>query len=142
MVFKDLLLNFVLDRKLFKLSFQGYLMTEDETEKKKSGWKKLKISEIEEVVVKLANEGNSPAKIGLILRDQHGVPKVKLSGKKITQILKEKGIEFDTDKNVVEKRIVVLKEHLKDNKHDYSASRALTKKLWVVNKAERRSKAN
>ena len=47
--------------------------------------------EVEELVVSLYKQGESQAKIGLMLRDQHGVPSIKLvTGKKINDILKEK----------------------------------------------------
>jgi len=46
--------------------------------------------EVEALVVKYAKEGYSPSTIGLMLRDQHGVPLVKqVTGKSIKQILKE-----------------------------------------------------
>lgn len=45
------------------------------------------------MVVRLAKEGNPPSKIGIILRDQYGVPLVKpIVGKGIVKILKENGL--------------------------------------------------
>ena len=56
-------------------------------------WVPLQPSEIEERVLQMANEGMRPAMIGLRLRDQYGIPDVKLAcGKTITQILKAKGV--------------------------------------------------
>lgn len=115
-------------------------MTEGEEKKEKKtkaeaskpGWIKMKADELEKIVVDLAKEGKSPAEIGLILRDKHGVPKAKLLGKKISAILEEKGVAYSSDKQMVEKNVEKLKGHLKKNKHDYSASRALTKKLWAI----------
>jgi small subunit ribosomal protein S15 len=53
-------------------------------------WVKLTPEEIESLVVKYAKEGYPPSIIGIILRDQHGVPLVKqVTGKTIKQILKE-----------------------------------------------------
>ena len=75
-----------------------------ETEKKPS-WIKMKPKEVEELVVKLAREGNSPAKIGLILRDKHGIPKVKLLGRKVEKILKSTNVKYITEKVEIEKKI-------------------------------------
>ncbi len=101
-------------------------------EASKPSWIKMKSEELEKIVVDLANEGKSPAEIGLILRDKHGVPKARLLGKKISAILEEKGINYRSDKQMVEKNVEKLKSHIGKNKHDYGASRALTKKLWAI----------
>ncbi len=56
-------------------------------------WCKYTPEEVEALVVKLAKEGNPPSMIGLILRDQYGIPLVKtIVGKTITQILKENNL--------------------------------------------------
>jgi len=93
---------------------------------------KIKPAEIEKKIVELAKEGAQPDKIGLILRDQHGVPKVKLIDKKINQILKEAGIQVKPEKEIVEEKVATLKAHIEKNKHDYPAQRSLTKKLWTI----------
>jgi len=103
----------------------------------KSNWIKMKPLELEKIVVELANQGESPAKIGLVLRDKHGIPKAKLFGKRISQILKEKGVKYPDEKSIFEARVNKLNAHIKKNKHDYPASRALTKNLWVLNKLEK-----
>jgi small subunit ribosomal protein S15 len=106
-----------------------------ETEEKKTekpGWVKMKPAEVEKIVVELAKEGKTPAQIGLILRDKHGVPKAKLLGKRIKDILTENKVEYKSDQNIIEGHIEPLKAHILKNKHDYTASRALTKKLWAV----------
>lgn len=109
-------------------------MSEHEVvEEKKSGkpsWVKMKPAELEKIVVDLAKEGNSPAKIGLILRDKYGVPKAKLIGKKISQILKENGVPIKGDEEIMNGKIAGLKSHTQKNKHDYSSTRALTRRLW------------
>ena len=96
----------------------------------KPSWVKMKPAELEGLVVDLAKKGNSPAKIGLILRDQHGIPKSKLLGKKISKILDEHGIQYEKDRDVVDKKVSGLKGHIEKNKHDHSATRALTRRLW------------
>ena len=106
-----------------------------ETEEKKTekpSWVKMKPAELEKIVVELAKEGKSPAQIGLVLRDKHGVPKAKLFGKKIKKILEENKVGYKSDQNIIEDHIEPLKVHISKNKHDHPASRALTKKLWAV----------
>ena len=47
--------------------------------------------EVEALIMKLAKEGHPPSKIGIILRDQHGIPlATPITGKSITQTLKER----------------------------------------------------
>ena len=67
-----------------------------------------KAEDIENVVIALGKKGISPAKIGLELRDKHNVAKMKHLGKKITQVLKENKIEFETDLDFVNKRITKI----------------------------------
>ena len=103
----------------------------------KPDWVKIKPKELEKLVVDLAKRGDSPRKIGLILRDEHGIPKAKLLGKKITQILKENKIKIPSKKEMVNKEIESLRGHIAKNKHDYPAQRSLTKKLWALFHAEK-----
>lgn len=106
----------------------------------KPTWVKMKQSDVEALVLELAKKGNSPAKIGLLLRDLHGVPKTKTLGVKIIKLLKKKGIEYEDEKKIVDKRIAKLKSHLENNKHDHTANRALTKQLWVMHGVDKRPK--
>ena len=109
-----------------------------ETKKEKPSWIKLKPKEIEEKIIELAKEGSPPEKIGLILRDKHAVPKTRqIIEKKISEVLKEAGIEYRNEKVQLSKKIQVLKSHLEKNKHDNSAHRSLTKKLWTLNKLQK-----
>jgi small subunit ribosomal protein S15 len=114
----------------------------DEAKEKSSkasvpSWVKMKPAELEKIVVELGKKGEPPAKIGLILRDTHGVPKSKLFSKKITQILDENKVSYIKDKDVIVAKTEKLKEHIKKNKHDHCASRALTKELWAINRFEK-----
>ena len=75
---------------------------EDSKEKiEKASWIKIKASELENIVKELAQKGNSPAMIGIILRDKYGVPKAKLLGKKITKILRELKVNYNSEKEIV-----------------------------------------
>ncbi|MDP3881467.1 MAG: hypothetical protein Q8Q31_01160 [Nanoarchaeota archaeon] len=105
---------------------------EENVEENKQQWASLKPAEIEKIIVDLGKQGEQPAKIGLILRDKHGVPKDRLVGKKITQILKDAGVSTRTKKDMVKEKIAKLEKHIIHNNHDYSAKRSLTKKLWLV----------
>ncbi len=113
----------------------------EETKKtEKASWVKMKPAELEKIVKELAEQGNTPAKIGLILRDQHGIPKAKLLGKKITSILKDSGVKYISEKDAVSKKIERLKEHSEKNKYDNSAKRSLAKQLWVLYRLNKENK--
>ena len=91
-------------------------------------WVRYKKAEIEEIVVKLAKEGNSTSKIGLMLRDQFGIPSVKLlTGKTISQIMKNEKIypKLPEDLFNLLKQTVNLRNHLEKNKGDYTSKRGL-----------------
>lgn len=103
-------------------------------EEKKPEWVTIKPAELEKIIVELAKQGETPAKIGMILRDKHGIPKAKLLGKRISQILKEKNIKIKTEKEKLTEETHKLEQHKAKHKHDYTATRAMTKKLWILNK--------
>lgn len=101
---------------------------------KKSDWVKIKPAELEKIILDLHKEGNSPSKIGLVLRDKHGVPKARLLGKKVTQILAENKVKFTTEKEIAANKIQNVEKHISAHKHDYTAKRSLTKRLWAIKK--------
>lgn len=108
---------------------------EQEAKALKPDWLNMKPAEVDKQIIELARQGNPPEKIGLILRDQHGIPKAKLITKKITKVLKENKIEIKHDKERTLKKVENLKKHISQNKHDNTAKKALTKQLWVLNRA-------
>ena len=84
-------------------------------------WVTLPASEIENLVVKMGKEGVSTALIGLRLRDQYGVPNIRLAtGKSVLQILTANGVKFDVPEDLgnLIKRSVSVQAHLKANKRD------------------------
>ena len=88
----------------------------------------LKPAEITEAIVHLANEGHSASEIGMILRDQYGVPMVgKAMGKKLCAILREHSLlpPIPDDMMSLIRKSVTLREHLAKNKKDMSAKRGL-----------------
>jgi len=105
----------------------------------KPEWVKIKPAELEKIVLDLAKNGETPARIGLILRDQHGIPKAKLLGKKISQIINAAGLKIKSEKELTKGKISILESHSAVHKHDYSAKRSLSKKLWIINKLEKQA---
>ena len=108
----------------------------EKTQDKKEHLPKLNPIEIEKLIVELGKSGQKMAKIGLILRDEYGIPKVKTIGKKIKKILDEHNVKYETEKDIINKKSEMIKVHIGKNKHDYKAKRALTKKLWQLHKLE------
>ena len=65
----------------------------------------------------------TPSQIGVLLRDQHGIPQVRfITGKKILRILKKNGAAPDIpeDLYMLIKKAVSMRKHLKKNKKDIS----------------------
>jgi small subunit ribosomal protein S15 len=84
--------------------------------------------DIEELVLKLAKEGRYPSEIGIVLRDQYGVPDVKkATGKSITQILSARGMgpSLPEDLASLIRKAAALHKHLEENKKDQSSRRSL-----------------
>jgi len=91
-------------------------------------WLTQSSKETELLVVKYAKEGKSPSQIGLYLRDEYGIPSVKLvTNKNVAQILKEKDLltEIPEDVMALIKKVVLIKKHLDENKKDTTAGRGL-----------------
>lgn len=89
-------------------------------------WLKIDKEKVENLVVKLAKERYSSAQIGLILRDQYGIPDVKtIVGKSIAQIMKENKVypQFPEDLMDLFRRVVKLDEHLKRHRKDKHSRR-------------------
>ncbi|MCZ3365670.1 MULTISPECIES: 30S ribosomal protein S15 [Methanobacterium] len=94
----------------------------------KPEWVEYSTEEIEELILKLTKEGNSTSKIGIILRDQYGIPDVKLiTGQKITKILEkhDQGLEYPEDLMNLIRRAVNIREHLEENPKDLHTRRGL-----------------
>ena len=97
--------------------------------RQKPGWISLKEKEIESIIQKLARERHSPSEIGLILRDQYGIPDVKaVLGKRLTKVLGEKGQAPKLPEDLVAliKKAVLIRKHLEENHKDEPAKRGLT----------------
>ena len=89
-------------------------------------WVEYKPKEIEEVIVNLANSGNTASEIGLVLRDQYGIPDMKkFSGETIQKVLAKHSLlpEVPEDLLSLLKKSVKLERHMTQNKHDMTAKR-------------------
>lgn len=77
--------------------------------------------EIKDLIRKLAKEGVSATKIGLVLRDEYGVPLAKTYlGKTIGQFLDEERLtpKFPDDLLSLIKKAVVMRNHMRENTSD------------------------
>lgn len=91
-------------------------------------WVRYSPEEVERLVVKLAKDGLQAAQIGLVLRDQYGIPSVRVvTKKKLTHILAENNLlpEIPQDLFNLLKKAVRLHSHLKKNKRDAHSIRSL-----------------
>lgn len=91
-------------------------------------WVTQSAEEVKELAAKLAGEGKNMAMIGLILRDQHAVPNVRLAtGMSMKEILEEKGIKpaLPDDLSNLMKRAVEINGHVKANPKDLHNARGL-----------------
>jgi len=90
----------------------------------KPTWVKMKEPELKKVILELSKK-YAPSQIGIILRDQYGIPTTKVFGKKLKAYLKELGIERNEDLENADKKVITLKEHLKNNITDRNAKHKL-----------------
>ncbi len=96
--------------------------------KKEAKWVEYKPKEVEDLVIKYAKQGFQSANIGIVLRDQYGIPSVKLVTKKtVSQILKDNDLYSKLPEDLFNllKRAVELRVHMEKNKKDYQSYRGL-----------------
>lgn len=96
--------------------------------KRPPSWARYTPEEVESIIIKLAREGHSSSKIGVILRDQHGIPLTRpITGKTITAIMKQAGFapSLPEDLAVLLRKATGLVLHLEKNKKDSYNIRAL-----------------
>lgn len=89
-------------------------------------WVEYKPEEIAEIVKKLYHEGKTKSEIGLILRDQYGIPNIKaVVGKTISNILEEENIKEEVPEDLMNliRKSVRLMEHMETHKKDFKAKR-------------------
>ena len=103
----------------------------------KVDWARIKPAEVEKLIVEIGKQGIPPEKIGLILRDQHGIPKAGLFGIRINEVLAKHNLAVDSQKKNVQTKIERLKEHAGKHKHDYTAQRKAVMYASRLKKIER-----
>lgn len=95
---------------------------------KPPAWAGTKPQEVEKLVNKLHQEGLQSAQIGIRLRDQYGIPSVKLlTGKALTQILREGGAEMEIPEDLgnLMGKALRLTTHLAAHRRDIHNRRSL-----------------
>lgn len=88
---------------------------------KKAEWVEYEKDEIEKIIIKLAKQGKNASIIGIVLRDQYGIPDVRDFGLRITKVLEKHNIlpyEVPEDMYMLLKKAVRLHEHLQKHKKD------------------------
>lgn len=96
--------------------------------KKPPPWCTYKPEEVEALVVRLGKDMVPPSMIGIILRDQYGIPLVKyITGKTVMEILKEHRLapQMPEDLQNLLRKALRLKRHLEVHRSDTANKRAL-----------------
>ncbi len=93
---------------------------------KKADWIAYDKEETEKIIIKLAKEGKTSSEIGLVLRDQYGIPDVSILGLSISKVIdKDFRKEVPEDLyNLIEKA-VNLHKHMEKNKKDSKSKHGL-----------------
>jgi small subunit ribosomal protein S15 len=91
-------------------------------EKKRPSWLGYDKGEIESLITKLAKEGMTNAKIGIALRDQYGIPDVRVAGIRVAKVTEgHVPREVPEDMYNLIQQAVGLHKHLQENKKDAKA---------------------
>jgi len=91
-------------------------------------WIQYTPEEVEQLAVELARRGFKPSQIGIILRDQYGIPLVKpITGKKLTRILEERGVKQELPEDLLNlvRRALRIRKHLEEHPKDSASRRGL-----------------
>ena len=90
-------------------------------------WLKYTEAEVKEIVLKIIEKSPelTAEKIGLVLRDNYGIPKVAIYGLKISEILKEAGKYKFPDLENLKTKNAKLEKHITKNHHDQKTKRSL-----------------
>jgi small subunit ribosomal protein S15 len=96
--------------------------------KKSPEWFKRTPDEVESLIVKYAKSGEPSSKIGIILRDQHGIPLTKFANnQKMKNILEKNNLlpEVPEDLSNLLRRAYDLSKHLEEHPKDLHSTRGL-----------------
>jgi small subunit ribosomal protein S15 len=82
--------------------------------------------ELESLILKLARENKTPSEIGIILRDQYGIPDVRSADLRIRKVIeKETSHEVPEDLYNLIKKAVRLYKHMEANRKDSKSKHGL-----------------
>ena len=99
--------------------------------KEKPIWLKYTEDEVKAIILKLAEKGMTAEKIGLTLRDQYGIPKVRLYNMKIGRVLKQSQKFQEPGEINLNKKVENLLNHYGKNKQDKVSARSI-----IISKAK------
>ncbi len=91
-------------------------------------WSEYSREEVIDLILKYRKEEYSPSMIGIVLRDQHGIPSVKMAtGKKLTKILEDHKVEPKLPEDLMNlmRQAVNLRKHMEENPKDLHSRRGL-----------------
>src|SRR3989344_9423725 len=94
------------------------------SEKKAPEWVEYKPRQIEQLIVQMANAGHTSSEIGLLLRDQYGIPNVEIIAKRgILKILQENNLAPKMPEDLLSliKKALKLHKHMLAHKKDTAA---------------------
>ena len=114
-------------------------------EEKQKSWLSYGDKEVEQLAVKLAKTGKQTSQIGLILRDNYGIPDAKqITKKPILKILNENGLKPKTPEDLFNlmKREANLRKHITKNNKDMGAKRGLIITHSKIRRLEKYYKRN
>jgi len=103
-------------------------------------WVTYDIKTVEQVICKLNKAGKTTSEIGIVLRDNYGVPDTKaLTKKTITAILKDNNMvsSIPEDLKALIIRDIAVMKHVEINKHDQPAKRG---QILIESKIKRLAK--
>ena len=103
---------------------------------KKPVWLKMDEESLKKIIAELAEKYEAP-QIGLILRDQYGIPTTRLYGKKLNKYLKEIGKDSNTDLKNLDKKFENMKKHISENPTDKKAKHKFQKAQSRLNVMKR-----
>jgi small subunit ribosomal protein S15 len=110
-------------------------MTKTKNAMEKPVWLKYTEDEVKSIIIKLAEKGLTSEKIGLVLRDQYGVPKAKIYNIKIGTVLKEKDKYQEPNILNLTKKLEKLMAHNKKHSGDKKTERSM-----IITKAKLKSR--
>jgi small subunit ribosomal protein S15 len=91
-------------------------------------WVPIGAEEIEEIIVKLTKDGYSSSRIGMVLRDQYGVPSTRLAlDKSISDVIAENGLTPKLPEDLISlmRKAVNLSNHMAENHKDTGNKRSM-----------------